>query len=55
VHRFSAETFLEQVLDDTRLNDLSVELRQQLLKIATMPPGAHVREFQKAFEEAARG
>lgn len=55
MRRLSAASFLEQVLDDARVQALPAELRQRLLKVALMPPSARVRELQKAFEEAARG
>ena len=55
MRRLSAASFVEQVLDDARVQELPTELRQRLLKIALMPSGARMRELQKAFEEAARG
>jgi hypothetical protein len=55
VQRLSAASFIEQVLEDARAQNLPLKLRQRLLKVALMPPSARVRELQKAFEDAARG
>lgn len=55
MRRLNAADFIEEVLNDARVQELPPALRERLMEAARMPPSARVRELQKAFEEAARG